>query len=50
MRVTSRSKATPSDGKAIDDLALAVIGMTFTQATAELTACRISSVPGTPVP
>lgn len=42
MRGSSRAKATPSAGKAIDDLAVAVSGMSFTRATLELTARRTS--------
>lgn len=49
MRVTSRAKATQSDGKAVDDLAMAAIGMSFTQAAA-LTARRTSPAPSALVP
>jgi len=50
MRVTSRAKATQSDGKVIDDLAMALIGMSSTQATAALTARRTSPAPGALAP
>lgn len=40
MRVTSRASATRSDGKAIDDPAMAAFDMTSTQFTAEFTARR----------
>lgn len=50
MRVTSRASATQGDGKAIDDLAIAAFGMTFTQPTAELTARRTGPAPGARVP
>lgn len=45
MRVTSRANATPSDGEAIYDLAIAAIGMILTQSTAELTARRTGLAP-----
>jgi len=46
MRVTSRASATPSDGKAIDDPAMAALDMISTQLTAEFTARRKGLPPG----